>query len=62
MSIERAALSGAITETKEATDENGVPIGIVKGHLATWQMDAYPGIYGVRLARIERQARVARFA
>lgn len=46
MRLERATLAGEIVEVKEMSI-NGVPVGIVKGYIATWQKDHYPGIYGV---------------
>ena len=46
MTIERISLSGEIVETKTA-DRNGVPVGIVSGYIATWQLDSWNGIYGM---------------
>lgn len=46
MTIERVSLSGEITETKTA-ERNGIPVGIVAGYIATWQMDAWNGIYAM---------------
>jgi HK97 family phage prohead protease len=46
MNIERSALSGQIIETKLA-EIDGVPIGIVSGHIATWKADNSNGIFGV---------------
>ena len=46
MTIERVSLSGEIIETKTA-DRNGVPVGVVSGYIATWQLDAWNGIYGM---------------
>lgn len=57
MNIERSVLSGEIVETKEATI-NGVPIGIVRGHVATWRADNSNGIFGVP-DRILRGAYIA---
>lgn len=46
MKVEKSFLSGEITETKEI-DVNGVPVGVVCGYMATWQPDAYDGVYGM---------------
>jgi HK97 family phage prohead protease len=46
MNIERSALSGEIIETKQV-EINGVPIGVVLGHVATWQTDNSNGIFGI---------------
>tara|TARA_R110000751_G_scaffold48207_3_gene107571 strand:- start:382 stop:1371 length:990 start_codon:yes stop_codon:yes gene_type:complete len=46
MTIERVSLSGEITETKTA-ERNGVPVGIVAGYMASWQLDSWNGIYGM---------------
>jgi len=46
MALERSFTGGEIIETKQI-DLNGVPIGVVKGHIATWQADSQKGVYGV---------------
>jgi len=57
MSIERPVLNGEIVETKQV-EINGVPIGIVRGHVATWRADNSNGIFGVP-DRIIRGAYIA---
>jgi len=46
MNVERSVMTGEIVETKQI-EVNNVPIGVVIGHLATWQSDSQGGIYGV---------------
>ena len=46
MAVERSFSFGEIVETKQV-DVEGVPIGIVRGHIATWRPDSQRGIYGV---------------
>ncbi len=46
MRIERSICNGEIVETKQV-DIDGIPTGIVIGHIATWQPDAQNGLFGV---------------
>jgi len=47
MKLERSVLSGKVVETKQI-EVNGVGIGVVSGYIATWEVDAFLGIYGVK--------------
>lgn len=46
MALEFANLSGEIIETKRQLI-NGVDTGIIIGHIATWQEDVVPGVFGI---------------